>query len=176
MIDNTGRQAGAVETSVIAPKRGRVTVIEAEANIRRSPEVVFDYASDPANEPEWNIRMKRLEKLTDGRVGVGARYRMEFTQGPPAISEVVRFERPSLWELVGGSKIITSGFRGQVVPKAEGSHLTLRMEIRLHGPIGLALPLVRRRMRRELGRDIATIKATLERAEETFAAPEHEGG
>ena len=160
-----------MERSVIAPMRSRVAVIEAEADIRRSPEVVFDYASDPANEPEWNIRMKRLEKLTDGRVGVGARYRMEFTQGPPAISEVVRFERPSVWQLAGGSKIITSGFRGQVVPKTEGSHLTLRMEIRLHGPMGLALPLVRRRMRRELGRDIAMIKANLEGAERTSVAP-----
>ncbi|HEV8420855.1 MAG TPA: SRPBCC family protein [Actinomycetota bacterium] len=88
MLDVTGRR-DAVESSVIAPMRGRVAVIEAEADIRRSPEDVFDYASDPAHEPEWNIRMKRLEKLTDGPVSVGAGYRMEFTQGPPAISECV---------------------------------------------------------------------------------------
>jgi len=55
-------------------------VIEAEADIRRSAEEVFDYASDPANEPEWNIRVKRIRKLTGGPVGVGARYRMEFTR------------------------------------------------------------------------------------------------
>jgi uncharacterized protein YndB with AHSA1/START domain len=60
---------------MIAPRRGRVAVIEVEVDIRRLPEEVFDYASDPANEPEWNIRLTRVEKLTGGPVGVGARYR-----------------------------------------------------------------------------------------------------
>lgn len=115
MLDVTGRR-DAVESWVIAPMRGRVAVIEAEADIRRSPEDVFDYASDPAHEPEWNIRMKRLEKLTDGPVRLGAGYRMEFTKGPPAISECVRFERPSLWELAGGSKVISSGLGAEWSP------------------------------------------------------------
>jgi uncharacterized protein YndB with AHSA1/START domain len=65
-------------------------VVEAEADIRRPAEHVFDYASDPADEPGWNIRMKRSEKLAGGPVGVGARYRMEFTQGPAAVSECMR--------------------------------------------------------------------------------------
>jgi hypothetical protein len=98
---------------------------------------------------------------------VGARYRMEFTQGPPATSECVRFERPSLWELVGGSSIISSTFSGRVVPKGDGSHLALRMEIRPRGPLRFAIPLVRRRMQRELERDIATIRARLEGRERT---------
>jgi hypothetical protein len=36
------------------------------------------------------------------------------------------------------------------------------MELQLHGPLGLATPLLGRRMRSELERDIATIKANLE--------------
>jgi uncharacterized protein YndB with AHSA1/START domain len=153
-----------VATSMMVPKHGRVAVIEVEADIRRSPEDVFDYASDPANEPAWNPRMRRVERLTDGPVGVGARYRMEFTSGPPASSEIVRFERPSLWEMVGGSSVLRSGWRGRVLPDADGAHLVLRMEIQLRGLFGLALPLVRRRMQPELERDIATIKAMLEGA------------
>ena len=144
--------------------RGGAVVIQAEADIRRSAEEVFDYASEPANEPEWNIRVKRVQKLTSGPAGVGARYRIAFTQGPPAISECVRFDRPEYWEHAGESKIIRSGFNGQVVPKDGGSHLLLRMQLRPRGPLRSALPLVRRRMQRELARDVATIKATLERA------------
>jgi hypothetical protein len=41
-------------------------------------------------------------------------------------------------------------------------HLMPRMEIQLPAPLGLAAPLLRRRMRPELERDIATIKARLE--------------
>ena len=153
-----------MKTSFISRLRGGVAVVEAEAGIRKPAEAVFDYASDPANEPGWNIRMKRVEKLTGGPVGVGARYRMEFIQGPAAISECVRFERPGFWEHAGGSKIISSGFSGEVVPKGDGCHLLLRMQIRPRGPLRLALPLVRRRMQRELERDVVTIKARLEGA------------
>ena len=144
-------------------------VIEAEADIRRSAEEVFDYASDPANEPGWNIRVKRVQKLTGGPIGVGARYRIAFTQGPPAISECVRFDRPGYWEHAGESKIISSGFSGQVMPTDDGSHLLLRMQLRPRGLLRLALPLVRRRMQRELARDVATIKARLEGAAQPSA-------
>jgi hypothetical protein len=36
------------------------------------------------------------------------------------------------------------------------------MELQLHGPLGLAIPLLGRRMQPELERDIAAIKAKLE--------------
>jgi uncharacterized protein YndB with AHSA1/START domain len=170
-----GRSA-AMKTSAITLMGGGVAVVEAETDIGRSAEQVFDYASDPANEPGWNIRMKRVEKLTGGPVGVGARYRMEFTQGPAAVSECVRFERLGFWEFVGQSKIINSGFSGQVVPRGEGSHLLLRMRIRPRGPLRLALPLVRRRMQRELARDVVTIKARLEGAAQTCSGPHSQAG
>lgn len=55
-----------------SPRRGRVAVIEVEADIGRRSEEVFDYASDPANELDWNIRLTRMKELTGGPVGVGA--------------------------------------------------------------------------------------------------------
>ncbi len=152
-------------SSVIASKRGRLAVIEAEADIQRSPEDVFDYCSDHTHEPEWNTKMKAVEKLTDAPMGVGARYRMEFTSAPSVVSECVRFERPSVWEMVGRSRAMRSGWRGRVLPEGDGAHLLLRMEIQLRGLLGLAAPLLRRRMRPELERDIATIKARLEAVE-----------
>jgi hypothetical protein len=63
----------ALETSVIGPKRGRLAVIEAEADIQRSPEEVFDYCSDHAHEPEWNIKMTDVAKLTHAPIGLGRR-------------------------------------------------------------------------------------------------------
>jgi uncharacterized protein YndB with AHSA1/START domain len=155
----------ALETSVITPKRGRLAVIEAAADIQRSPEEVFDYCSNHAHEPEWNSKMKDVAKLTDGPIGLGTRYRMEFTSAPSVISECVRFERPSVWEMVGRSRAMTFGWRGRVLPSGDGAHLMLRMEIQLPRLLGLAAPLLRRRMRPELERDIATIKARLEGVE-----------
>lgn len=154
----------ALKAPVIAAKPGRTAVIVAEAAIRRSPEEVFDYCADHAHEPEWNIRMRGVQKLTDGPIGVGTRYLMEFTSGPPVISECVRFERPDVWEMIGRSRALTSGWRGTVERKGHAAHLVLRMEIQLRGVLGFAAPVLRRRMRPELVREIATIKAALERA------------
>jgi hypothetical protein len=106
--------------------------------------------------------MKDVEQLTDTPIGLGTRYRIGFTSAPPVISECVRFERPSVWEMVGRSRAMTFGWRGRVLPKGDGAHLMLRMEIQPRGLLGLAALLLRRRMRPELERDIATIKAKLE--------------
>jgi hypothetical protein len=162
----TGAQAGdvdrTVDSSLLAPERGHLTVIEGEADIDRSSEEVFDYCSDPAHEPEWNIRMRRAERLTHGPNGLGTRYRMAFASAPSVISQCVRFERPRVWELVGRSAVMTSGWRGQVLPSGDGAHLLVRMELQLHRPLGWATPLLGRRMRPELERDLAAIKARLE--------------
>jgi polyketide cyclase/dehydrase/lipid transport protein len=157
-----GKEGAVVKSPVPAVLAGGAAVIGVQTDIGRPAGQVFDYASDPANEPEWNIRMTRLEKLTSGPVGVGARYRMQFTQGPPALSECVQFQRPRSWEHAGESKIFTSTFGGRVAPAGNGCHLLLRMQIRPRGLLQLALPLLRRRMRSELERDIAAIKARLE--------------
>jgi hypothetical protein len=54
---------------MIHENSGRVAVIEDQVDIERPPEEVFDYCSDHTNEREWNIRTRRVEKLTDGPVG-----------------------------------------------------------------------------------------------------------
>jgi hypothetical protein len=61
-----GKEGAVVKSPVPAFLAGGVAVTEVETDIRRPAEQVFDYVSDPANEPEWNIRMTRLEKLTSG--------------------------------------------------------------------------------------------------------------
>jgi hypothetical protein len=51
---------------------------------------------------------------------------------------------------------------GRVVPTSEGAHLVMRMELEPHGPLKLATPLLRRRMRSMFQRDLDNIKARLE--------------
>ena len=53
----------------------------------RPAEVVFGYCSDHTNEIEWNPAMRRVAKITDGPVGAGTRYEMEFLPGRPIVAE-----------------------------------------------------------------------------------------
>ena len=134
----------------------------AEVDISRPPEQVFDYCSDPGHEPKWNPMMNASKKITGGPMGVGARYATEFVKGPPMVMECVGYERPSAWSLVGRSSALTAGGGGRVTPTADGSHLIMRMELEPRGLLRLAGPLLRRRMKPMLERDLANIKSALE--------------
>ena len=48
-----------------------MTRIQGEIVIDRPVEVVFDYVADQSNEPQYNPRMVRAEKVTPGPVGKG---------------------------------------------------------------------------------------------------------
>jgi Polyketide cyclase / dehydrase and lipid transport len=139
--------------------------IQAEVDIKRSPEDVFDFCSDPGHEPEWNPMMKRVVKLTDGPAGIGACYRTEFVNAPPMVMECTHYERPSAWSLTGNSRALKAAGGGRVLPTSDGAHLVMRMELEPHGVLKLATPLLRRGMRSMFQRDLENIKAQLEAAE-----------
>ena len=143
-------------------KDRRTVVIEVAIDIACPAEVVFGYCSDHTNEIEWNPAMRRVAKITDGPVGAGTWYEMEFLPGRPIAAECVRFDPPASWAVDGSGNGIRSSFTGRVTPVPAGARLELRMEIQTYGLLRAALPLLRRRMARDLARDIALIKARLE--------------
>jgi Polyketide cyclase / dehydrase and lipid transport len=149
----------------------RTAVIEAAIDIERPAEVVFGYCSDHTNEIEWNPAMRRVAKITDGPIGVGTRYEMELLPGHPIIGECVAFNPPASWVVAGSVNGMRSSFSGRVVPVPAGARLGLRMEIETRGLRRAVLPLLRRRMPRNLGRDIAIIKAKLEERAEPRPSP-----
>lgn len=146
-------------------------LIENEVDISRPAEEVFDYASDHTREPEWNPAMRYLRKLTDGPVGLGTRYEMEFVPGKPMQATCDSFDRPRSWEVSGRVFDMDVILGGQVTPTPTGSHLVFRTEFRGHGFRALALPVIRRRMAPAMQRNVERIKATLESA--PVRAPSH---
>jgi hypothetical protein len=57
--------------------------IEGEILIGRSVEDVFDFVADQRNEPQYNPRMVRAAKVTDGPVGTGTVFRRLVAQAGP---------------------------------------------------------------------------------------------
>jgi hypothetical protein len=138
-------------------------MIEARTHVDRSPGEVFDYASDPTHEPEWNPRTRRVVKLTAGPPGVGARYEMEFIPGRPVAVECVAYDPPATWAQVGRSLGLTFSWKGQVLSAARGSDLILKLEIEPHGLSRVLAPLVSRRMRSELPHHVRSLASVLAR-------------
>ena len=74
--------------------------IEGEIVIGRPVDVVFDYAADQSNEPQYNPRMVRAEKITAGPVGKGTRFRSAVaSMGRTAemLIECTGYDRPRLF-------------------------------------------------------------------------------
>src|SRR5512142_3422546 len=49
--------------------------IEGDIVINRPVEAVFDYVADQSNEPQYNPQMVRAEKITEGPVAMGTKFR-----------------------------------------------------------------------------------------------------
>jgi len=129
-----------------------VARVQGEIVIERPVEVVFDYVADQRNEPTYNPRMLRSEKLTDGPVDVGTRFRAVVRSGQRPIDmliEVTEHKRPTRF----GSRTTMSSadIEGGLtfVPVAGGTWMTWSWEISPKGPLRLLTPLVVRLGRRQ---------------------------
>ena len=82
-----------------------MAVIESTVLIQRPPEEVFDYLSDPRNELEWNPKVRVMQKLTDGPVGVGTKFRAKWTKSGVVTLECREYDRPRHWRFVNGGPL-----------------------------------------------------------------------
>jgi hypothetical protein len=74
--------------------------VEGDLPIERPVEDVFDFVADERNEPRFNPRMLRVEKVSRGPIGLGTRFSAEMATGRRRTRmtiEFTGFERP--WRL-----------------------------------------------------------------------------
>ena len=69
--------------------------LQSEQVIGRPPEEVFDHLADACNEVHWNAWARRVEKLSDGPVGLGTRFRADIQNMGQVEFELADYERPS---------------------------------------------------------------------------------
>lgn len=146
-------------------------VIEWTTEIARTPEEVFDYPSDQGNEVRWNPDCVSMERLTDGPVGVGTRFRAKWKQGPVVLPEVTTYERPRTWTYRNGGSVACV-LTCTLEPTANGgTQMTSRGLWSATGIARLFFPIFVRVMRRaELG-----VMANARRALEERRDAEHPG-
>jgi uncharacterized protein YndB with AHSA1/START domain len=142
--------------------------IVSSIEIARPPKEVFQYVTDPARIPEWQ------ESAVDARVEGG---------GPPAVgsrvvvtrrvgrgeramtTEVTHLTPPRSWGGRGIDGPVRGIFSGTVEPLDDGaqSRVTIELDFEGHGLGKLLVPfLVRPQVRKEMPRNMETLKARLE--------------
>lgn len=118
--------------------------ITGEVLIGARVEGVFDFAADERNEPLYNRRMLRVEKVTDGELGVGTRFNavMKTAGGMPVVIEYTGFSRPG--SLTSLSRTDALDIEGAVTFTPEGDRTRLSWTWKLHpkGYLRLLAPLI----------------------------------
>lgn len=98
-------------------------LLENEVEISRPTDEEFDYVSDHIHEAEWNPLMRSSRKLTNGPIGLGTQYEMEFIPDRPVVVTCDRFDRPHSWEVTGRTLGMDVTLGGRVSTEEAGPHL-----------------------------------------------------
>lgn len=139
-----------------------MTVLRNSVVIRCTPEEAFDYLSDHRAELEWNPRCQVMEKITEGPVGVGTKYRAKWKNSPYVELVTVHFDRPHTWTMHNGGAIEVT-FTCRLEPVPEGTRLHAEFEPRPHGWFRLIFPLFLFAIRREEKANMTYLREALER-------------
>jgi short-subunit dehydrogenase len=139
-----------------------------EILIERPVEEVFDYVADQRNEPIYNPQMLHSEKITDGPIGVGTRFRAMARSGRRPVEmlmEVTEFKRPT--KLGSRTTMSTVDVDGGLTfePLAEATRMRWSWEVSPRGPLRLFGPLVARLGRRQERTIWSGLKAQLEESD-----------
>jgi len=124
-----------------------VARVSGEILINRPVEQVFDYIADQRNEPLYNARMLRSEKITDGPIGVGTRFRATARSGRRVVEmliEITEYERARRF----GSRTTMSSVEvngGLTFEPVDGAtRMRWSWEVSPRGPLRMFGPLVAR--------------------------------
>ncbi|MDP9325198.1 MAG: SRPBCC family protein [Candidatus Dormibacteraeota bacterium] len=135
--------------------------IGTEIEIARPPEAVFSYLADVVNEASWNPWAKSVEKLTEGPIGPGSRFRGRYKRMGTVEQELVDYQPPQrlsyLSDAMGGAKMLF-----ELEPAGSGTLVRIAGDMHPTGLMKLAQPMMGAMMRPHL-RDVAAgIKRELE--------------
>lgn len=112
--------------------------------IDRPAEELFDFVLDARHEPLYNPEMLRSEKLTDGPVGPGTRFRSCHRQGRRSVDmdiEITHCDRPH--RMASRTTMSWSEVNGEMSFEPVGSSTRMRWDwdVRLKGHMRTLTPL-----------------------------------
>lgn len=139
-----------------------MTVVRNTTVLPCTPEEAFDYLPDIRSELEWNPDCKLAEKITDGPIDVGTKFRAQWIGSPLVEVEIVEYERPRRWKAHNGGPLEIN-FVATLEAVPEGTLLTVDFEALPHGWFRLVFPLFLLLLRRQEKENMRRLREIFER-------------
>ncbi len=134
----------------------------ASVRIERPAEVVWDYFTDVANDPEWNPSAIKARKTSEGPLGVGSTFAVVRKMSGPMKLEYTEYSRPLRWGLRGVGRGMSFTYAADLTPSAGATELTSHMNLEPKGLLKLLTPVLRYVTAKQLGRVHEALKRKLE--------------
>jgi carbon monoxide dehydrogenase subunit G len=148
-------------------RKGENTMFEFEKTIliNRSPEEVFEFLTNPANEPKWRDSSISGEWTSDGPIGVGStQHTVSKVLGREmeTTSEVTVWDPPNEygWKSVGGQMPFEATQKFE--SKEGGTQLTFSGQAEVGGFFKLAEGLVGKQLEKMMDKDMNGLKVYIE--------------
>ena len=141
--------------------------IDGEIVIDRPVDVVFDYVADQGNEPQYNPRMVRAEKIVPGPVGKGTRFRsavVSMGRTAEMLIEFTGFDRPTRLASATTMQQADISYTLTFEPAASGTRMRWSGQVRPKGAFKPLGPLIAWMGRHQEQRIWASLKQHLEAA------------
>jgi carbon monoxide dehydrogenase subunit G len=139
--------------------------IEGEIAINRPVEEVVDFVADERNEPRYNPRIERVEKLTAGPIGQGTRFQAQtrIVMGRPLgiAIQYTACERP---RRLASIQMAATEIQGTLSfdPVAGGTRMRWSWDMQLRGLFRLLTPVIASTGRRQERATWAGLKQFME--------------
>ncbi|MDQ3769765.1 MAG: SRPBCC family protein [Actinomycetota bacterium] len=129
--------------------------------IRRPRHDVFAALSNPRSELEWNPKVQLMERIDDGPLGVGSKFRAKWKLSKPLTLEITRYDAPNGWSYTNDGPIEVD-LDIDLVDHPDGTELRSRFSPRAKGSARLMFPFFLMAIRREERQNLQHLKRWLE--------------
>lgn len=133
--------------------------------VARPPKEVFQFVTDSANAPKVNDSVIQMEKLTDGPVDVGTRYRetrlMDGKEQQTEL-EVVAFENGSRYSVRNETQGIETIYEYVIRSEEDGTRIDLSCHVNAKGLKKAIVPAVVNILKKEDGDHLQRLKLMME--------------
>ena len=134
--------------------------------VARDRDAVFEFLADIRNEKRWNPRVLSIEKVSDGDIGAGTRFRGTYRGLGSLDTQLNDFEPPGRLSFVSrgprmhidGTFLLTAGQEGTIV--------SLEAQLKPKGTLRFAAPIMAPVLRRQNLAAGVRLKAALEQYSE----------
>ena len=142
-----------------------MTSIHGEILIGRPMSEVFDFVADERNEPKYNPRILRVEKVTGGAIGNGTQFTViTKSRGRPLtmLLETTEYQRPT--RLASTTSMSSATIRGVLTfePDTAGTLMRWSWDIQPRGALRFLSPIIGRIGKRQEAANWASLKRYLE--------------